>query len=156
MVDVESSMERFRAWLALQGLRLTDQREAIVQVFFQADTHLSLVEILSLAQAQRKGIGYATVYRTMRLLADAGFAAEHHFGADQTRYEVKHAGEHHDHLICVDCGRIIEFEDDTIERIQERIAQQHGFTVVSHRHEVYVRCQPDRVPDCPNHVRDDS
>lgn len=152
---VEANMEKFRAYLASQGLRLTDQREAITRVFFCSDKHMSLIEILELAQARRKGIGYATVYRTMRLLADAGFADEHRFGEDQTRYEVKHEEGHHDHLICVECGMIVEFEDDTIEKIQEQIALDHGFQVVSHRHEVYVKCLANaRLPngrraDCP-------
>jgi Fur family ferric uptake transcriptional regulator len=142
MNKVEASLERFRTFLAAQGLRLTDQREAIAQAFFSSDKHLSLVDILDMSRKQRSSIGYATVYRTMRLLADGGFADEHHFGEDHTRYEVHNDEEHHDHLICVRCGRIVEFEEPMIEEIQERVAAQHGFQVISHRHEIYVRCQP--------------
>ncbi|HMV67973.1 MAG TPA: Fur family transcriptional regulator [Myxococcota bacterium] len=145
MSDVEASLERFRAYLASQGLRLTDQREAIAQVFFGSTQHLSLPDILDLARANRSGIGYATVYRTMRLLAEGGFADEHNFGENHTRYEVRDDDAHHDHLICVACGRIVEFEEPLVEEIQERVAARHGFTVVSHRHEIYGRC----VPSCP-------
>jgi Fur family ferric uptake transcriptional regulator len=76
----------------------------------------------------------------MRLLADAGFAVEHKFGENHTRYEVVEEGEHHDHLICVDCGHIVEFEEPEIESIQSRVASDLGFAVISHKHEVYVRC----------------
>jgi Fur family ferric uptake transcriptional regulator len=140
----DEQMARFRDRLADRGLRLTGQREAIAEVFFRSGRHLSLSEILELALAQRPGIGFATVYRTMRMLVDLGFADENRFGEDQTLYEPALAGEHHDHFICVDCGKIVEFEDPQIEDLQTRAASRHGFEVVSHRHEVYVRC----VEDC--------
>lgn len=144
MNALEEHLERFRTYLAEQGLRLTLQRRAIAEVFFAGDKHLSLGEILDLTKEKRGGIGYATVYRTMRLLADAGFASEHKFGEAQTRYEPAVDGEHHDHLICLDCGRILEFEDPEIESAQERAARSRGFEVVSHKHEIYVHC----VADC--------
>ena len=72
------------------------------------------------------------------------YALEHKFGENQTRYEPAHEGEHHDHLICIECGAIVEFEDPMIEARQERVAEERGFEVVSHRHEVYVRCVPGR------------
>lgn len=140
----DERMERFRAHVAASGLRLTGQREVIAEVFFGAGRHLSLNDILALALERRAGMGFATVYRTMRLLVANGFASEHRFGEDQTVYEPAEDGEHHDHLICVDCGRIVEFEDAEIEDLQERIARGMGFSVVSHRHEIYVRC----VEDC--------
>lgn len=142
MKDARSPLTRFREHLVRQGLKLTTQRKAIAEVFFAGDKHLSLNEILEEASALRPGIGYATVYRTMRLLTEGGLAVEHKFGENQTRYEPAIDGEHHDHLICVQCGAIVEFEDPAIEARQERIASERGFEVVSHRHEVYVRCLP--------------
>lgn len=147
MGDIETSLERFRNFLAAQGLRLTDQREAIALAFFSSDKHLSLIDILERSRQHREGIGYATVYRTMRLLADGGLADEHHFGEDQTRYEVHREDEHHDHLICVDCGRIVEFEEPLIEQVQTQVATRHGFTVLSHKHEIYGRCTPSCPPE---------
>lgn len=143
-MQVDERMARFRELLAGRGLRLTGQREVITEVFFTAARHLSLTEILALALAVRPGVGFATVYRTMRMLVDLGFANEHRFGEEQTLYEPAVAGEHHDHFICVDCGKIVEFEEPEIESLQERAARRLGFEVVSHRHEIYVRC----VEDC--------
>lgn len=138
------AMKRFRDLLLAEGLKFTEQRKAIAEVFFAGDKHLSLLEILELSKALHRGIGYATVYRTMRLLTDGGLATEHKFGENQARYEPSVDGEHHDHLICLDCGAIVEFEDPVVERQQEQHAAMHGFEVVSHKHEVYVRCMPGR------------
>ncbi len=139
MSSSSAELERFQEYLAAQGLRLTEQRHAIARVFFRGEGHLSLTDLLELARAERGSIGYATVYRTMRLLTEGGFAVEHNFGEAQARYEPSVEGEHHDHFICVGCGRIIEFEDALIERRQEELASERGFEVVSHKHEIYVR-----------------
>ena len=138
--------ERFREYLTDQGLRLTRQREAIAEVFFHSGAHLSLLELLELARQRHAGVGYATVYRTMKILAECGLATEHKFAEGNVRYEPSVQGEHHDHLICVTCGKIVEYEDDEIERLQEELARRHGFRVVSHRHEIYAECT---TPNCP-------
>lgn len=138
------AMKRFRDHLATQGLKLTSQRKAIAEVFFAGDKHLSLLEILDQSKAIQRGIGYATVYRTMRLLTEGGLATEHKFGENQARYEPAVDGEHHDHLICLECGIIVEFEDDVVEAQQEKHAAANGFSVVSHKHEVYVKCLPGK------------
>ena len=88
-------------------------------------------------------IGYATVYRTLKLLKECGLAYERHFGDGVSRYEVAWDDEHHDHLICIDCGKIVEFEDEGIEKLQHDVAAKHGFTLVRHRLELYGMC-----PDC--------
>lgn len=142
MDDAATWMARFREHLARQGLRLTTQRRAIAQVFLDGDKHMSLNEIHDVARGRQSSIGYATVYRTMKLLVEGGLATEHKFGENQARYEPDVDGEHHDHLICVECGAILEFEEPRIEEIQERIAAERGFDVVSHRHEIYVKCRP--------------
>jgi Fur family ferric uptake transcriptional regulator len=143
-VGKEAQLEKFGHFLAERGLRFTTQRRAVADVFFSGEKHVSLLELLAEAKSLQPGIGYATVYRTMRLLVDGGLAVEHKFGENQTRFEAYVHGDHHDHLICVDCGKIVEFEDDLIEQRQDRIAHDFGFTVVSHRHEIYVKC----VADC--------
>lgn len=137
----EKHLERFREFLTATGLKFTRQRRAIVSVFYESGQHLSLLELLELAKGREASIGYATVYRTMKLLAEGGFAVEHQFSDGHVRYEPAEEGEHHDHLICVDCGRIIEFEDEEIERIQERLAAAYGMRVTSHRHEIYAQCE---------------
>lgn len=146
VLDSTSPLERFKVYLSEQGLKYTRQREAIAEVFFGSEAHLSLIDLLELAKARQPSVGYATVYRTMKLLAESGLATEHKFAEGNVRYEPSVEGEHHDHLICVDCGRIVEYEDDEIERLQEDLARRHGFRVVSHRHEIYARCI---VQNCP-------
>jgi Fur family ferric uptake transcriptional regulator len=135
-------MDRFRRYLADQGLKFTSQRRAIAEVFFAGGKHLSLTDLLGMARRRQSGIGYATVYRTMKLMAESGIASEHKFvEGHEARYEQAFEGEHHDHLICVRCGRIVEFEDDEIERRQAAIARQNGFVITSHRHEMYGLCR---------------
>jgi Fur family transcriptional regulator, ferric uptake regulator len=137
----------FRDYLSEQGLKFTRQRRAIAEVFFGADGHMSLTDLLSLAQRDSPSIGYATVYRTMKLMADGGFADAHRFAeGGEVRYEPTVEGGHHDHLICLQCGVIIEYEDHEIERLQDAIASRLGFEIASHRHEIYGRCVK---VDCP-------
>jgi Fur family ferric uptake transcriptional regulator len=84
------------------------------------------------------GIGYTTVYRTMKLLCEAGLASERHFDDGVTRFEIEH--EHHDHLVCLRCGKIVEFECSMIESAQDRIVNEYGFRLLRHRHELYGHC----------------
>jgi Fur family transcriptional regulator, ferric uptake regulator len=139
-------IERFKGWLTEQGLKYTRQRQAIAEVFFESGQHLSLDDLLELAKARHPSVGYATVYRTMKILAESGLATEHKFSEGLVRYEPAVEGEHHDHLICVDCGRIVEYEDEEVERLQHALATRHGFRVVSHRHEIYGKCTTVRCP----------
>lgn len=132
-------MSDFKQYLAEQGLKMTRQRRAIAEAVFRSDGHLTLNEILEMAKVSQPSVGYATVYRTMKLLAQSGMAAEHKFDDGQARYELA-GDDHHDHIICTTCGRIVEFEDDEIERIQAKIAEKLGFTAVYHRHEIYAEC----------------
>lgn len=131
------------AYMTRQGLRSTEQRRVIVDTFVGAQSHLTIEELLSLVKQRDPRIGYATVYRTLKMLAESGIANELHFGDGFSRYELREALSHHDHLICTRCGKIVEFEEPGIEQLQTRIAEAHGFLVTSHRHEMYGLC-----PDC--------
>jgi Fur family transcriptional regulator, ferric uptake regulator len=149
-VRVSDGMERFKQYLSSKGLKFTSQRRTIANVFFASTEHPSLYDLLGLAQSQQSSIGYATVYRTMKLLTESGLAAEHKFAeTGHVRYEPVLEGEHHDHLICVTCGKIVEYEDEQIERLQTDLAERHGFKVVSHRHEIYGECERMACPDRP-------
>ncbi|MEQ1834767.1 MAG: transcriptional repressor, partial [Candidatus Eisenbacteria bacterium] len=106
---------RWTSYLPDTRLNTTAQREAIVDQFFRVADHISIEELLAKVRRRHPKVGYATVYRTLKLLVDAGLASERQFGDGQARYEV--AGDHHDHLICAKCGLILEFEDDEIERL---------------------------------------
>lgn len=121
-----------------KGLRITGPRRVIVNVLANANDHPDVVELHRRATAVDPKIALATVYRTMRLFEENGIAARHAFGDGRGRFETAdHA--HHDHLIDVDSGRVIEFHSETIEKIQEEIARQHGYEIVSHRLEIFVR-----------------
>lgn len=120
------------------GVKHTSQREAIVQCFLKSKDHLSIEDLLAQSREIDPQISYATVYRTLNLLKDKGLAIQRNFGEGQSLFEK--AGEHHDHLICVDCAKIIEFEEEEIEDLQKKLAKKLGFELIYHRHELYGRC----------------
>lgn len=128
------------AYMAKNGLRSTEQRRLIVQIFFDGPAHITIEQLLAQVRAADPRVGYATVYRTLKLLAECGVAHERRFGDGVTRYEVADEDQHHDHLICVECGAIAEFEEPAIERLQEEVAARYSFTVKSHKHELYGVC----------------
>jgi Fur family ferric uptake transcriptional regulator len=124
-------------YLEENNLKHTKQREAILEVFLSAEGHITGEDIYQRVRSMHPHIGYTTVYRTMKLLCEAGLAHEQNFDGS-TRYEI--AQEHHDHLVCVRCGKIIEFECEMIESAQDRIAEAYEFRVLRHRHELYGHC----------------
>lgn len=132
--------QTFREYLAQKGLKSTRQREIILDEFLRAGSHLSTEDLYLKLRRKNPTIGYATVYRTLKLFAECGIAAECHFSNRETRYEASSGAEHHDHLICTECGAIIEFEDSRIEQLQEKVAQEHSFRIVSHRLELFGLC----------------
>src|SRR3954453_10345750 len=147
--------ERWRSYIQDRRLNTTAQREAIVEQFLRTRDHVSIDELLTKVRKRQPKVGYATVYRTLKLLVDSGLAVERQFGDGQARYE--NGGDHHDHLICMKCGLILEFEDNEIERLQEKIAARlGGFTVLRHHHELYGLCPKASGAlggNCPNEKR---
>lgn len=137
----QKAKEGFRSYLTTQGLKSTRQRDIILDEFLRAGAHLSTEELYLRLREQHPHIGYATVHRTLKLFAECGIAEPCHFGDGQTRYESSAGEEHHDHLICTDCGDIVEFENPQIEALQESVASQHGFRIERHRLELYGRCR---------------
>lgn len=134
----EEALSRF---LADRGLKSTRQRELIAQTFFRLTGHLTVEEVWAHARAVDARVSVATVYRTMKLLSDSGLARSQNFGGAQARYEAAMGRQHHDHLICTACQRIVEFENDQIERLQDAVAKRHGFAVSSHKMELYGLCR---------------
>ncbi|HHL40201.1 MAG TPA: transcriptional repressor [Deltaproteobacteria bacterium] len=133
-------METLKRYLEREGLKSTSQRDFIAQTFFKTNTHISIDELLKKVRRKNPSIGYATVYRTMKLLVDSGLAIARHFGDNQTRYENIPKDGHHDHIICVKCLKIVEFHDQKIEDIQDEIARNAGFEVINHKLEIYGYC----------------
>lgn len=134
---------RWQEYLAENGLNSTQQRELIVDLFLRSSDHVSIDDLLARVRKKNSKVGYATVYRTLKLLVEAGVATQRQFGDSQTRFEL--AGAHHDHLICEKCGLILEFEDEEIEHLQDAIAERlGGFKVTRHKHELYAICPKEQ------------
>jgi Fur family ferric uptake transcriptional regulator len=128
-IDVE-------ALCAEKGLRITDQRRTIARVLSESEDHPDVEALHARASAIDTGISIATVYRTVRLFEEAGILERHEFGDGRARYEAAAEG-HHDHLIDVETGKVIEFIDPEIESLQRQIAEKLGFRLVDHRMELY-------------------
>jgi Fur family ferric uptake transcriptional regulator len=138
---ISSLHESLQGYMVKKGLRSTSQRRLVTDVFFRTGGHMSIEDLLAKVREHDPRVGYATVYRTLRLLAECELANVRHFGDGVTRYELRDEGEHHhDHLICTECQRIVEFEDEAIEVLQDRVAERYGYRLKSHKHELYGVC----------------
>ena len=126
----------FRGYLSRTGLKTTRQRDLIVELFADVEDHVSVEDLLARVKQEDSSIGYATVYRTLKLLVESGLAACRHFGDGFTRFEPRDE-QHHDHLIDEDSGDVVEFHDDAMERRQVEIAAEHGFALVRHRQDLF-------------------
>lgn len=138
--NLDHFREVLSSHMAKKGLRSTDQRRLIVEMFFQAPNHVSIEELLAEVRKEDPKVGYATVYRTLKLLTECGVAFERRFGDGLTRYELADDEAHHDHLICIECSAILEFEEPKIESLQETVAKKNGYILRSHKHELYGIC----------------
>lgn len=119
-----------------KGMKMTEQRRVIARVLSDAEDHPDVEEVYRRAAKQDSKISIATVYRTMRLFEDEGIVERHDFGDGRARYE-EVSDEHHDHLINVKTGRVIEFQNEEIEALQRRVAREHGLDLVGHRLELF-------------------
>lgn len=135
------AVERFARHKSVHGLKSSDKRSFVVDYFIQTDRHFTVEELYFEIKKLRPGISYSTVYRTLKLLAQCGLATESMFGESKSRYEPVHNSGHHDHLVCRKCGKIIEFENDKIEKLQKDVARNYGFHVSAHRLELYGLCK---------------
>ncbi len=123
-----------------KGLKNTSQRTLILKAFLSSPSHYSTEDLYLKLRKNHPKIGYATVHRALKLFAECGIAVELDFGDGQTRFEPLTIGQHHDHLVCTECGSITEFSEPRIEELQEQVAAQHGFKIERHRHELYGLC----------------
>ena len=132
----ENAPSRIEQLCADQGLRMTGQRRVIAAVLSAADDHPDVEEVYRRANAVDPRISLSTVYRTLRLFEAKGILERHDFGAGRGRYE-EATRRHHDHLIDIETGKVIEFRNEEIEQIQERVARELGFSLVGHKLELY-------------------
>lgn len=132
----------FKQMIRSMNLKVTDQRLAILQALHEGRAHVTAQEVFEIVSARDPEIGFATVYRFLRTLTEHNFVTEVRMGGLPARYEITPQG-HHDHLTCVQCGKICEFENHEIEELQARVAKQFGFVLTSHVLELYGTC-----PEC--------
>ena len=133
----------FAEFITRKKLKMTPQRLRILAVFLAGKGHVTSEELHQKVKSSSPNIGQATVYRTLRLLADAGLAKAVEFGDGAMRYEILYGQSHHDHLICEACGVNVEVVDPAIEQLQEEVARRHGFTLTAHKLYLYGLC-----PEC--------
>ena len=134
---------KFAEFIARKKLKMTPQRRRILEVFLSEEGHVTSEELYQKVRRNYDGIGQATVYRTLKLLADSGLAKAVEFGDGALRYEILYGQSHHDHLICESCGVNVEVVDPAIERLQVEVAKRHGFKLTGHKLYLYGIC-----PDC--------
>lgn len=152
MSESHPSLRLFRRYLKEQGLPVTHQREVIAQVVFDSQGHLSVEEIEGSLRNRGERIGKATIYRTMDLLVRSRLVVEHDFGEGFKRYEHRFSTDSvYEHMICLECGKVIEFESWEIQEVKARVTAKHGFKATRHKLEIYGLCRDcqDRGVELP-------
>jgi Fur family ferric uptake transcriptional regulator len=142
VANLETALDDLKIVLKDKGMKYTEQRAIILQILVNLDDHLNAEEIHSIVQKEypNQNIGIATIYRTLNFLEEVELISSLSFGKDGKRYE-GNTQEHHDHLICTSCGKIVEFLDDNIEKRQEVIALKNGFKITNHTMQIFGLCQ---------------
>ena len=136
----EDEQKIFDEYVKKMGLKQSEQRRDILLVFLKTEKHVTADELHGIVKKKNPSIGAATVYRTLKLLRECGLCREFRLNDGTTRYEHLYGHTHHDHLVCTDCGALVEVLDPEIEKRQEKLALQHGFTISSHKLEIYGTC----------------
>jgi len=137
--------QKFAKFVADKGLRHTEQRDTVVDVFLATEKHLTVQDLYDLVKKKHRRIGYATVARTVKLMYESGLCRQVNFGEGVFRYEHHYKHEHHDHLICTQCGRFEEIYSPKLEKIQHELVTQHGYIQQSHKLDIFGLC-----PECAN------
>lgn len=138
--EFKKEREVFNEHIQKAGLRRTTQREVIMEVFLRTEEHLTSEDLYWLVQKEDPSVGHTTVYRTLKLLTEAGLAREVRFGDNKTYYEHHFEHQHHDHMICTDCGKVIEFFSAEIESLQDQMADNFGFRPTHHSLRMWGVC----------------
>ena len=132
--------EIFRDHIQKAGLRRTAQRDLILEIFLRTEEHLTSEDLYFLVHREDQTVGHTTVYRTLKLLTEAGLAREVRFGDNKTYYEHHFNHEHHDHMICTECGTVLEFFSQQIENLQDKMAMKFGFRPTHHSLRMWGVC----------------
>ncbi len=138
--DMKQEETLLQEHISKHHLKVTKERSAILRAFIEAERHVTAEELYRMMKEQYASIGLATIYRTLNLFCECGLAEQRQFGDGHARYELTYNVNHHDHLVCTQCKKIIEFENLDIEKLQDKVAKAHRFTVYSHKLELYGLC----------------
>ncbi len=141
MEKFQNERQVFSEHIQKSGLRHTAQRELILEIFLRTEEHLSSEDLYWLVQKEDASVGHTTVYRTLKLLTEAGLALEVRLGDGKTYYEHHYNHEHHDHLICTECGKVVEFFSPEIEALQVAMAEKYGFKPTHHSLRILGLCE---------------
>lgn len=129
------------SYLQKRGLKQTHQRKIIIEHFLKINGHVDAETLHTELKKTNHNIGLATIYRTLTLLRQAGLVEQLNHSEGGSTYELKYPGDHHDHLVCLNCSKIEEFESSKIEELQKQIAKQRGFSLTFHRLDLFGYCQ---------------
>jgi len=141
---VEGERQIFGDYIKAAGLKVTAQRTCILDAFLSTDKHVSVEDVYFLANRDKRRVGFATVWRTMKLIADSGLAREVAFDDGISRFEHTHGKSHHHHLICTRCKAVIEFTSKEMDRVERSLAREYDFEPESHRFEIFGLCKKCR------------
>lgn len=148
----KSAKDKFLAFIEGKGLRLTSQRMAIIDTVFSTEEHFTADQLLEWSRNRDRSVSRATVYRTLPLLTESGLVREMDFGKDYKYYDPNYA-EHpnHNHIICQDCDHIVEFESEKIEKLEDEITNNLGFSLKTQRLQINANCEElKRMGSCRN------
>lgn len=138
--DLDQALASFEEFLRSKRLKMTDQRRTMIRAALENRAHFTAEELYQKLNGAGAQVSIATVYRGLSLLEEAGLIEGHDFADGQRRYERSMDREHHDHMICVDCRAVIEFTSERIEKLQEEIVADHGFSLQDHSLTLFVKC----------------
>ena len=138
---ISEEMRIFEDLLRKEGLRITAQRILVAKTIFGMHTHFTADSLLEHLKDRRGEISKATIYRILSIMVSGNLLSEHNFGKDYKYYEHIVGHEHHDHIICEDCNRIVEFTSPEIETLQHQIAKSKGFDLTGHKLNLFAKCE---------------
>ena len=145
MKTLSPEMQVFLEYLQQRKFKLTPHRDLILDTFLKHEGHRSIEDIYRVVREEDPRIGYTTVYRTMKILTDCGLAREIDLADGITRYEHLYNHQHHDHMICTRCGKLIEFYNEEIEAVQDEASEQLGFKAFDHKLQIFGLCGECRL-----------
>lgn len=138
--DPRETLDNFREFLKTGGMKITSQRLTLVDKLLEMKGHHSADDMIDMLKTEGLKVSKATLYRILALLKQSGCFNEHDFGIGKKFYEFTRGRKHHDHFYCVGCGKVMEFRDSGIEKIQKTISRKHHFTPLYHSHNIYGYC----------------